>query len=45
MQHRYDRKAAVFCCAAGLALFLFAAIPTPGRGESVDYVGSVKPIL
>ena len=45
MQHRYDRKAAVFCCAVGIALFLFAAIPTPGRGESVDYVGSVKPIL
>jgi hypothetical protein len=45
MQHRYDPKTAARCCAAGIILFLFAAIPTPSRGDSVDYVGSVKPIL
>ena len=45
MQHRYDPKTAARCCAVGIILFLFAAIPTPSRGDSVDYVGSVKPIL
>ena len=45
MQHRYDPKTTVRCCAAGITLFLFGMVPTPGRGESVDYVGSVKPIL
>ncbi|MBP61942.1 MAG: hypothetical protein CMJ62_10515 [Planctomycetaceae bacterium] len=45
MQHRYDRKAAVCCYAAGITLFLFTAVPTPARGEPVDYLGSVKPIL
>ncbi len=45
MRYRHNENGAVSCVVAGTALILCIAIHSPLRGEPVDYVSSVKPIL